>query len=147
MLRLLLSKYILQIWQICDFWQMGPQRIVPKKFGLWTVRLNCSHFLCEQLDPSRNNWLLGRQKCLCLQMLEFWEPGRPKDRLLIVFIFQIQGKQYPWKLNKILCCFLSVLDIEAGSILLAIYFSPCDTLIRFCDKMAEMLKKKPVQNI
>ena len=44
--------------------------------------------------------------------------------------------------NEILerCCFLLMLDVEAGSILLAIYISPSDTLIRFCDKMAKMLK-------
>ena len=33
-----------------------------------------------------------------------------------------------------------MLDVEAGSILLAIYFSPCDTLIRSCDKTANMLE-------
>ena len=42
--------------------------------------------------------------------------------------------------QNVLDCFLLVLDVEPGSILLAIYISPCDTLIRFPDKMAPMLE-------
>ena len=54
-----------------------------------------------------------------------------------------RSRESSWMLEmevNVLDCFLLVLDVEPGSILLAIYISPCDTLIRFPDKMAPMLE-------
>ena len=54
-----------------------------------------------------------------------------------------RSRESSWMLEtevNVLDFFLLVLDVEPGSILLAIYISPCDTLIRFPDKMAPMLE-------
>ena len=64
-----------------------------------------------------------------------------EDEALHKYVF-LYGNIVKSGANEILerCCFLLMLDVEAGSILLAIYISPSDTLIRFCDKMAKMLE-------